>query len=413
MKRIPSLLLCSVAAFLLAAPASAQTFKILLRFPNQPGGGNPSALLDVNGNLYGTTQIGGPSKLGNIFELTSQGNESTLYSFTNTTPDGRTPTIGPLIQDAAGNFYGTTQNGGDYNCFVFFVRGCGTVFKLSPTGQETILHSFSGGADGAQPLAGLAADAAGNLYGTTYQGGTGCSGGCGTVYKVTPTGVESVLYSFTGGADGSLPYSVVPVTDAEGNLYGTTLKSGDLSCGRGEGCGTVFKVDPSGYETVLYSFTDGADGAFPDAGLARDSQGNLYGTTSAGGNLNCDPGHTGCGTVFKVNPSGSLTVLYNFAYVDTGYGPISTLVLDPAGNLYGTTLYGGAAQWGGVFKVSSHGVYSLLHSFNTGNEFIDGIWPMAGLTRDSAGNLFGTTSAGGKGSCANYYGCGVVFELTP
>src|SRR5438270_2829652 len=345
MKRIPSLVLYSLAAlFLAAAPLSqAQTFTIVLRFPNQPGGGNPSAVLDVNGNLYGTTQIGGPAKLGNVFELSSQRQESTLYSFTNTTPDGRLPTIGPLIQDTAGNFYGTTQNGGDYNCIVFFARGCGTVFKLSPTGQETILHSFTGGADGAQPLAGLAADNAGNLYGTTYVGGTGCNGGgCGTVYKVSPAGIETVLYRFTGGTDGSLPYSVVPILDAQGNVYGTTLGGGD------RGFGTVFKIDPSGHETVLHSFAHAADGGYPYAGLVRDRQGNLYGTTAAGGALGCDPAKTGCGTVFKIDVSGTLTVLYSFAFVDTGYGPVSALVLDSAENLYGTTLNGGVLIEGRV-----------------------------------------------------------------
>jgi len=411
MKRILAFL-----AFLLLAAlqlSQAQTFKIVLRFPNQPGGGGPSAVLDVNGNLYGTTQIGGPSKLGNVFEFSSQGKESTLYSFTNTTADGRTPTIGPLIQDAAGNFYGTTQNGGDYNCIVFFARGCGTVFKLSPSGQETILHSFTGGTDGAQPLAGLVADTAGNLYGTTYVGGTGCNGGgCGTVYKVSPAGIETVLYRFTGGTDGSTPYSVVLAIDAQGNLYGTTLGGGDLSCGTGHGgCGTVFKVDPTGRETVLHAFTGSIDGGYPYAGVAFDSRGNLYGTTAAGGNASCDPGNTGCGTLFKVGLTGNLTVLYDFAFTDTGYGPVSGLVLDSANNLYGTTLYGGVFSEGSVFKVSSHGAYGLLHSF--GADFTGGIWPMAGLTRDSSGNLFGTTSAGGKGSCASYYGCGVVFEITP
>ena len=409
MKRIPRLLLVSMAAlFLAAVPLSqAQTFKILVRFPNQQGGGNPSALLDVNGNLFGTTAVGGPSKLGNVFELTSQRQESTLYSFTNTTPDGRIPTIGPLVRDAQGNFYGTTQDGGDYNCIVFFARGCGTVFKLNPSGQETILHSFTGGTDGAQPLAGLVADSAGNLYGTTYVGGTGCNGGgCGTVYKVSPNGTEIVLYRFSGGADGSTPYAVSLAIDAKGNLYGTTLGGGDLSCGTAHGgCGTVFKVDPTGNETVLHAFTGSIDGGYPYAGVVLDSRGNLYGTTASGGEDGC------CGTVFKVDSSGHQTMLYSFSHADTGYGPVSGLVLDSAGNLYGTTLYGGDFSQGSVFKVDSHVGYSLLHSF--GADFTGGIWPMAGLTRDSAGNFFGTTSAGGKGSCTSYNGCGVVFEITP
>ncbi len=392
-------------ALTLALPAQAQSFQMLYQFPLRKTGNTPSGLLRVNGNFYGTTALGGMSNVGTVFELTSQGKLTSLYSFSHNTSDGRNPTIGPLIRDRAGNLYGTTQNGGDLNCIAFLIRGCGTVFKLSPYGKETILHSFSGApTDGATPLAGLVADSAGNLYGTTYVGGTGCNGqGCGTVYKITPSGTETVLYSFTGGADGSNPYYVDLVIDPAGNLYGTTVGGGDLTCGgHGAGCGVVFKVDPTGKETVLHAFAGGTDGGGPSSGLVRDSNGNLYGTATSGGNCR------GCGLVFKVDPTGNETVLYNFTTEEVQPTlSASSLLLDPAGNLYGTTLYGGSLSDGTVFEVSSQGVYTMLHSFDVN----DGEFPVAGLVRDNAGNLYGTTSGGGNFSCS--LGCGVVFKITP
>jgi uncharacterized repeat protein (TIGR03803 family) len=389
-------LLLALAASL---PAHAQTFQTLYQFPLAKTGNSPSALLNAGGNFYGTTANGGKGNVGTVFELSGAGVLTSLYSFNHNSSDGRNPTIGPLVRDKAGNLYGTTQNGGNQSCVVFLRHGCGTVFKLSPTGKETILHSFAGGpGDGANPLAGLTMDQAGNLYGTTYVGGPGCPGnGCGTVYKVTPSGTETVLYSFTGGADGSLPYSVNLVIDTAGNLYGTTLGGGDLKCG----CGVVFKIDRIGAETVLYAFTGAGNGGSPFAGVVRDSQGNLYGTASTGGS-------GGWGVVFKVDPAGNETVLYNFTYDEVQPSLVaSSLVLDRAGNLYGTTLYGGSLSDGSVFEVSSQGVYTLLHEF----DISDGLYPEAELIRDAAGNLFGTTSQGGIYSCN--LGCGVIFKITP
>jgi uncharacterized repeat protein (TIGR03803 family) len=310
-----------------------------------------------------------------------------------------------LIRDKAGNLYGTTQNGGDLRCVAFSNSpGCGTVFKLSAGGKETIVHSFSGGPDGATPLAGLVVDSAGNLYGTTYVGGTGCNGqGCGTVYKITPGGKEAVLYSFTGGTDGSNPQYVDLVVDAAGNLYGTTAGGGDLTCGgHGTGCGVVFKLDPTGNETILHAFTGGTDGAYPTTGLVRDSQGNLYGTATTGGNCRA------CGLVFKVDAAGNETVFYNFTEEEVQPDlSASRLLLDPAGNLYGATLYGGSISEGTIFEVSSLGAYTMLHSF----DFTDGAYPVAGLIRDNAGNLYGATSGGGNTGCSS--GCGVIFKITP
>ncbi len=307
--------------------------------------------------------------------------------------DGSEPIAG-LIGDSAGNVYGTTYNGGASNA--------GVVFKLNKAG-ETVLYEFKGGADGFGPQAGLIRDSAGNLYGTTTYGGisSACAGdGCGVVFKLDTTGVETVLHSFTGGADGANPEAGL-IRDSAGNLYGTTSLGG-IGCAHG-GCGVVFKLDTTGVETVLHNFR-GADGDSPYAGLIRDSAGNLYGTTNAGGALSGCGGY-GCGVVFKLDKTGE-TVLYSFSGGTDGAHPSAGLIPDSAGNLYGTTVFGGIVSstaesgCGVVFKLDMTGTYTLLHSF-TGAA--DGGNP-GGLTRDSAGNLYGTTHAGGTGA-------GVVYML--
>jgi uncharacterized repeat protein (TIGR03803 family) len=238
---------------------------------------------DGAGNLYGTTQYGGTNGgYGTVFKLDANGKLSLLYSFAGT-PDGDDPYAG-LLRDKAGNLYGTTQYGGTNG-------GYGTVFKLSSKGKLTLLHSFAGTPDGVNPLAGLLMDAAGNLYGTTYYGGT--KGGFGTVFKLNTKGKLNLLHSFAGMPDGQNPYSRL-IRDAAGNLYGTTFYGGTA------GYGAVFKLDTAGKLTVLHSFNDAPDGAHPIGGLVLDKAGNLYGTTSDGGDLSC--GFSGCGTVFKVTP---------------------------------------------------------------------------------------------------------------
>jgi uncharacterized repeat protein (TIGR03803 family) len=314
--------------------------------------------------------------------------------------NGSTPLAG-VVRDAAGNLYGTTEQGGDINCVLpLKAVGCGVVFKLSPTGKETVLHTFTGGADGAGPNAGLIRDAAGNLYGTTIVGGNSNSG---TVFKVDTRGKETVLYAFTDEADGAIPMAGV-IRDTAGNLYGTTSN----------GFGVVFKLDTTGKETVLHAFTGGADGNYPVGDLIRDAAGNLYGTTEGGGDPNCnlDNPPPGCGVVFKLNPdTRELTVLYAFTDGADGGFPEAGVIRDAAGNLYGTTVSGGDLNCppfdcGVVFKLDTTGKEKVLHTF-TGKA--DGGGPYAGVIRDAAGNLYGTAIYGGDPNC----GCGVVFKLTP
>jgi uncharacterized repeat protein (TIGR03803 family) len=272
-----------------AHSVEAQTFTVLYTF-NGVDGASPYAGLirDNAGNLYGTTggggsacSTGGQNGCGTVFKL-NKGKETVLYNFTGSVDgDGASP-VGVLVQDNAGNLYGTTELGGNIS------NPAGVVFRLDTSGKETILHTFTSGADGGQPAAGLIFDKAGNLYGTTIQG---------TVFKMNKAGKHySVLYMFSNGADGSEPYGPV-VIDKAGNLYGTTKYGGNLSCNAPLGCGVVFKLDTTGKETVLHTFT-GTDGAMPVAGLIRDSAGNLYGTTLQGG-TGCA---NGCGVVFKLHP---------------------------------------------------------------------------------------------------------------
>jgi uncharacterized repeat protein (TIGR03803 family) len=334
------------------------------------------------------------------------GSESALYSFSGSS-DPKFPYAG-LIFDKSGNLYGTTESGG--------ANTLGTVFEMSPnangTWTETVLYSFTGAADGGQPYGGLVLDAAGNLYGTTnYGGSTNCNSGCGTVFKLTPGSggwTESVIYTFTGGADGREPYARLRF-DAAGNLYGTTLQGGNVNSTCTSGCGTIFKLTPgsSGYtETVLYAFQGGADGASPYDGLTLDAAGNLYGTTYAGG--------TGSGTIFKLTPGSSgwtETVLHAFKGGYDGKSPYGDVILDAAGNLYGTTFQGGQG-YGVVFQVApnSNGRWTekVLHAFvNTPAGS-----PVAGLVMDTAGNLYGTTMLGvAQSSCSG--GCGTLFKLSP
>jgi uncharacterized repeat protein (TIGR03803 family) len=356
-------------------------------------------------------QDGTESAYSNQTEATipsgGSGSESALYSFTGGS-DPKLPYAG-LIFDKAGNLYGTSELGGAY--------GQGTVFEITanPNGvwTETVLYSFTGGADGAQPAAGLALDAAGNLYGTTNFGGNAnCTLGCGTAFKLAPASsgwTETVLYTFTGGSDGGEPYARL-LFDAAGNLYGTTLIGGNIGSVCSSGCGTVFKLTPgssSWTESVLYAFAGGADGASPYDGLVFDKTGNLFGSTYAGG-------ASGYGTVFelaKTSNGWTETVLRAFKGSFDGKYPYGDLLLDAAGNLYGTAYQGGAG-YGVVFELqlNSKGGWAerVIHAFGNAPSAN----AVAGLVMDAAGNLFGTTMQGANQTACGG-GCGTIFKMTP
>jgi uncharacterized repeat protein (TIGR03803 family) len=329
---------------------------------------------------------------------------SVFYTFTGGV-DGAQPQAG-LVLDSAGNLYGTTAGGGtSTECSVGAFTGCGTVFKVSPSGAEAVLYSFTGGTDGAFPTAGLVLDGHGNLYGTTPYGGAygpDCYASCGVVFSVDPAGEQRVLHTFKGATlgDGANPEAGL-FRDAAGDLYGTTSAGGVNTCLYVYGCGTVFEVS-RGTETVLYSFgATSTDGTDPEAGLIRDAAGNLYGTTEKGG--------AGEGIVFKLSPSGPETILQGFGNDSGPQAPVSGLVEDSAGNLYGTTLGGGShGGYGTVYKVDSSDHEQLLFSFNGKS---DGGFPSSTLIRDAQGNLYGTASGGGSTAC--FDGCGLVFKLDP
>jgi uncharacterized repeat protein (TIGR03803 family) len=380
-------------------------FKVLHSFNGLDGAYPTGALIrDSAGDFYGVTNEGGISKActngcGTVFKLLQSGVETVRYSFTGK-KHGNYPASGMSpVQDAAGNIYGTTFDGGDLTTCDGL--GCGIVFKVDKKGKETILHTFGKDKDGSQPGSGVVRDSNGNLYGTTESGGANNGG---TVYEIDGSGHYSVLYSFAfgGGTDGSVPYGGL-LRDATGNLYGTTFYGGG---GCAFGCGTVFEIDHDNNETILYRFTDGSDGAFPVAGLLRDNAGNLYGTASAGGNSECFNGE-GCGVVFKLDTNNVETVLYTFTGGADGRDPSSVLVRDHAGNLFGATTNGGEAGMGVVFKVSPNGKETVLHSFSGGS---DGSFP-GDLLRDSLGNLYGLAAGGGNAACQD--GCGTVFKIDP
>ena len=316
---------------------------------------------------------------------------------------------GVLTRDSEGNFYGTTEAGGTGKCGNY---GCGTAFKLNKSGKQVWLHSFNV-VDGEEPSAGLLRDGAGNLYGTTdYGGKMNCVSGCGTVFKLDSSGKESVLYKFKGPPDGDTPQSFL-ARDKLGNVYGITQDGGEDSYG------TVFKVNKHGKETLLHSFTGGSDGCVPVAGLIADSAGNLYGVTAQGGLGLCDQGY---GIVFKLDRANNLTVLHAFEFSDGAY-PASVLLLGQAGNLYGTTDGGGSSACGfdgcGVaFELSPQPdgswTESVLYEFCSLSGCADGEEPFSGpLVRDSAGNMYGTTTFGGTSRNCNGGNCGVVFKLDP
>src|ERR1039457_3490039 len=389
------LVLCATTA--IALPAQIATLTTIHRFCSQsgcPDGEAPSGALvqATNGDLYGTTPSAGANDYGTIFKITPGGTLTTLYSFCSQTncADGDAPYAG-LVQAANGDFYGTTYSGGANG-------GYGTVFKITQGGTLTTLYSFcsqTNCTDGDGPIAGLVQAANGDFFGTTFSGG---ANGYGTVFKITPGGTLTTLYSFcsqSGCTDGANPQARL-VQAANGDLYGTTLSSGANG-----NHGTVFKITPSGTLTTLYRFcsqTNCTDGQFPFAGLVQAANGDFYGATGQGG------AH-GSGTIFKITPSGTLTTLHSFNHTD-GARPLAGPVQAADGDLYGTTNTGGAIGLGTVFKITPSGTLTTLYSFCSQSGCTDGAFPEAGLVQDTNGDFYGTTFEGGSNDG------GTVFRLS-
>lgn len=381
---------CAGISLSLVSPGRAQSFSVIHNFAGNDGSGPLAGLaMDAKENLYGTASSGGVYGDGVVFKASRNGAEMVLHSFGHGT-DGSTPESS-VILDAAGNLYGTTYVGGTFSS--------GTVFRISPKGTEAVLYSFGGGADGANPIAGLAMDKGGNLYGTTSAGGTF---NAGTVFKVSPTGKHAVLYNFGQGVnDGSTPVAGVTL-DPKGNLYGAT------SVGGAAGYGTLFELTPSGTqwkEVTLHQFEMQSDGGTPYAGLIFDLAGNLYGAATQGGD-----GSGGGGTVFELTPSAggwSFHVVYGLAGWNIS-GTFRDLLYDNStGTLYATTHCDGTYDSGTVYELtSSNGtwLYTQLYTFTGGS---DGLYSFSNVVLDKAGNLYGTTNLGG----AN--GMGVIFRVKP
>jgi len=395
--------------------ARAQTLTVLHQFSGQDGEAPSAGLtMDAAGNFYGTTYLGGQFNYGTVFKLKHAGSSwilAPLFAFDG--PHGANPQA-RVVFEPDGRLYGTTARGGQKTCDYQGVNGvgCGVLFSLRPSAAacksalcpwtQTVIHYFQDNPDGGIPGYGdVIFDQAGSLYGTTSHGGS--DGGC--VYEFTPENggwTESILQRFPGGPDGLLSYGG-PVFDSAGNLYGTTEEGG-------LGYGVIWQLVNSGsgwQYNKLYVFDD-TNGADSTAGLIQDAAGNFYGATSRGGMYHA-------GTTFMLNSSGgewNYNVIYGFAGVYPDEGPLNPLLMDAQGNLYGTTYSGGLYAAGSVFKLTpSEGgwVYTSLHDFTgTGS---DAGYPQGSLVMDADGNLYGTASMGGQG-CGGV-GCGLIFEITP
>ncbi len=386
-----ALLLCMATAI----PSPAQTFTSLFSFDITDGGSPTGTLVQgLNGDLYGTSHGGGSSQEGTVYKITPSGTLTTLYNFVcqdDNCPNGAQPYAGLVLATDA-NFYGTTPFGG--------ARQQGTVFKISSQGDFTLLHSLAY-EQGRYPYGGLVQATDGDFYGTTERYGRHG----GTIFKMTRDGHLATLYNFCSQnncSDGEYPYAAL-IQATDGNFYGTAQYGGNSNhdCG-GLGCGTIFKITPSGSFTTLYTFcsqTNCADGAVPLAGLVQAAGGDFYGTSSVGGSADE-------GTVFKITSSGAFTSLYSFCSQPNctdGSVPTAALVQATDGNFYGTTWNSsGGSNYGTVFKITPKGALTTLHSFQVS----DGSYPYAGLVQATNGSFYGTTSSGGT------TGVGTIFKLS-
>jgi uncharacterized repeat protein (TIGR03803 family) len=383
-------------AMALAAPS----FKTIHSFAGTDGSDSLTSLVQgPDGSLYGTTAWNGAYDSGTVFKISPNGKLTTLYSFCPSLPctDGSLPAAG-LALGADGNFYGTTLYGGGNNCEG---TGCGTIFKITPNGNLTTLHRFDEATDGAWPTAGLVQGANGGFYGTTGGNSHGAHGN-GTVFTITPSGQLTTLHTFSF-REGSGPNGLV--LGADGSFYGTAYGGGaDGACSMGVGCGTVFKITPSGNLTTLYNFGHGGHGNEPIAGLVQGTDGNFYGTTYSGGT-------SGYGTVFTITPGGKLTTLHRFDGADGAYP--SGLIKGTDGNFYGTTCMGGANNQGNVFAITPGGVLTALYNFCSQANCADGANPEGALFQDTNGTFYGTTSDGGaNGDVCMFGSCGTVFSFS-
>jgi uncharacterized repeat protein (TIGR03803 family) len=397
----------TLAAFLLcfasAITSPAQTFTTLLTFDGGNKGSGPgygSLVQGLDGNLYGVTQAGGRfiagrCGCGTVFKVTPGGTLTILHTFNG--DDGQEPFAG-LALATNGDFYGTTRLGGPTSGSY----GDGNVFKVTPDGKFTALYDFTGYSTGIYPLGSLLQASDRSLYGTTSWGGSGRNYYVGTAFKVSSAGTLTTLRSF-GGPVGYNPEAAL-IEASDGNFYGTTPLGGAY-CVTASGCGTVYRMTPDGTMTPLHSF-DGTDGSSPSGSLVQGADGSLYGTTFDGGTL-------GYGTVFKITTTGVLTTLHNFDGTD-GALPSAGLVLATDGNFYGTTVEGGGGcgnyGCGTLFQMSPEGVLTTLHHFDE----VEGYHPAAPMTQATNGSLYGTTELGGSngvnGQCI--HGCGTVFSLS-
>lgn len=380
-----------LVGFAAAAHGQSVTYKQKVLYAFKGGiidGGDPwgGLVRDSEGNLYGTTRLGGINGCaplpgcGAIFKLDTTGKETILYFFTGGS-DGGTP-LGGLVRDEAGNLYGTTSEGGNG-------LSCGTVYKLDTANKLSVIYTFptcfAQSDDG--PQSGLVRDGEGNLFGTTYSDGPSYGG---TIFKIDPSGNFTVLHNFADW-EGRRPYLEPLTLGPDGNLYGVTGVGGTNAAG------VIYKITRNGKYTPLYSFTAGVDGWFPSGSVAVDSAGNVYGATTFGGSS-----FWGSGVAFELANTGKFSVLHTFTGLQGTYG--GGVTQDQLGNRYGTTAGSGAYSQGSVFEIDANGKFHNLYSFRGG---ADGSGPFAPVIQDAAGNIYGTASVGGE------WAQGVVFELSP
>jgi uncharacterized repeat protein (TIGR03803 family) len=392
-----------LAAAIVSRAQNSVSFTTLFTF-DKTDGANPAAwLIQANdGSLYGTTQYGGTSRscangCGTVFKTTLDGVLTTLHSFDCST-EGCEP-ASALVQGTDGNFYGTTASG-ESNL------ASGTVFRITPDGTLTTLHTF-GPKEGFGSLAALVEDSNGYFYGTTPSGGgvaATCRGGCGTVFRITSDGTLTTLHGFDA-TDGSFPRGAL-VVGVDGNLYGITSEGGSMSCG--VGCGTVFKMTPNGTLTTLHRFHE-TDGITPAPELVQAADGNFYGTTGSGGVYNA-------GTFFRITPSGEFTTLYNFVCEPNdcpdGEESVAGLVQATDGNFYGTNILGGAYGSGTAFSITASGMLTTLHNFCDREPCRDRAdQSLAAVVQATDGNLYGSIYQGGNEICF-LEGCGTLFRLS-